>query len=169
MSVIAILIATPVLGIMISTIGVTILHLCLGHKFYINKPSTKLSSIILSSNDPLNEELETKKWDKKIAKKFYCKYQAYFRAKINQETIHLLARRWNYLWIHLHNVTAILLVLVFLCLDYSGDKNTIKTGLLYALVIGPFFYVLAGIFQCYYLRKEVLEIEERAIERNYYG
>jgi len=165
---IAILITSPILGLIISTIGLGILHVFCGYSFYLSNPSIKTKWVILRQNDPMKSIPETQKLNRSQLKEYFYKHQAFIREKFDTETLRFLERRWNFLWIHLNNSTAILLsIILSFFLDYSGDKNTLKMGMLISIASFLLFYLIFAIYRIISLRKEVINIEEEAIIRKY--
>ena len=106
---ITILITSPILGLIISTIGLGILHMVYGYSFYLNNPPNKIKWIVLKRDDQLLLLPEKIKFTRSQAMEYFYKHQAYIRDKFDNETLRFLERRWNFLWIHFNNSTAITL------------------------------------------------------------
>lgn len=163
---IAILITSPIIGIIISTIGHGLLHLIFNYSFYINNPIKNTSWIILRRDDSLKSIPEETKLTKPQLKEYFYRYQAFIREKLDGETLRFLERRWNFIWIHINNSTAIFFGLISgVFLDYSGQKNTIKFSVLILIVFFIVLYSFFAIRRIISLRKEVLNIEEESIKR----
>ncbi len=165
---IAILITSPILGLLISTIGIGVLSIFKGYSIYLNNPPNNIKWIVLRDDDELKRKNE--KFTSKELRDYFSKEQIYIRNNIKSETLRYLERRWNYFWIHLNNITAIFLSLVFFSfLDYHGEKNTVKEGMLISIVIGIAIYVIFAIVRIWFLRKELIQAEEEAILKKYYS
>ena len=165
---IAILVTTPIIGFIISSITISIFHKCQGHKFYINNPpSTKIKEVILNSDHRLFTNVE--KLSKPELQEFYCIYQVYIRISLNSESLRFLERRWNFYWIHINNIAAIFLGLLFSAFLNYKDSNTPikpKCWLLTGIAIGIFAYLIVAIYQSCFLKKEILQLEEEAVIRS---
>ena len=165
---IAIQITSPILGLLISTIGIGVLSIFKGYSIYLNNPPNNIKWIVLRDDDELKRKNE--KFTSKELRDYFSKEQIYIRNNIKSETLRYLERRWNYFWIHLNNITAIFLSLVFFSfLDYHGEKNTVKEGMLISIVIGIAIYVIFAIVRIWFLRKELIQAEEEAILKKYYS
>ena len=161
---IAILITTPVLGLIISTIALGILHIIVGYRFYLDKPVPRIYDIVLRRNDSLKDELKKNKNSKRVYKEFYCKYQSYMRVKLNAETLNFSSRRWNFLWIHLNNITAILLGIFLSCfLEYSSIKNNYYKRPFIAIVVLIVIYLFFAVYQILFIRNESILVEREAV------
>src|SRR6266487_3473350 len=161
---IAILITTPVLGLIISTIALGILHIIVGYRFYLDKPVPRIYDIVLRRNDSLKDELKKNKNSKRVYKEFYCKYQSYVRVKLNAESLNFLSRRWNFLWIHLNNITAILLgIFLSFFLEYSSIKNNYYKRPFIAIVVLIVIYLFFAVYQILFIRNESILVEREAV------
>ena len=125
---------------------------------------------MLKRDDQLLLLPEKIKFTRSQAMEYFYKHQAYIRDKFDNETLRFLERRWNFLWIHFNNSTAITLsIFMSFFLDCSGERNSIKTGVLVSIGTGLLCYLIFAIFRILSLRKEVINIEEEAIIRKYYS
>ena len=75
---IAILITSPILGLIISTIGLGILHVFCGYSFYLSNPSIKTKWVILRQNDPMKSIPETQKLNRSQLKEYFYKQDGIF-------------------------------------------------------------------------------------------
>lgn len=168
---VAIVITVPTMGLIISSITVGFLLLNFGYKYYLNTPIRKeIRYIILDLKDPLNQELEENPTLNKTLQKFYFKYQTYIRINTPEETIKFLQRRWNYIWIHSNNISAIILSLIMLpFLNYPSDKVSYSRSFFIPIIIFFIIYLISAFKQIRILRKEVIEIEEESVYRTYYS
>jgi len=167
---IAILITSPILGLLISTISHWLLDLVFGYTLYLNNPSDNIKWIVLRNDDPLNAIPKNKKFDKAQMRNFFCKYQVHVRKKINSETLRFLERRWNFFWIHYNNITAIIMSFIFcFFLECGSEINGIKKGLLISILGGLILYIIAASYRMSILIKEVTATEEEAILKNYFA
>ncbi len=167
--IIAIVITAPSLGIIISTISIGLINLK-GHSFYLNNPNEQIIRKVLVFHDDikLKEKLTNPKINKTTLRSFYIRYQSHFGNNANEETIKFLQRRWNFVWIQVNNICAIILGAVIGIITASSIKK-IKTSfeinnyiLLFVLIL-LISYCYFAFRQIKFLRKEILEIEERAI------
>lgn len=155
---IATIITTPVLGIVISTISISLIHLLMGHSFYINNPKPEISNVIFRGQ--LNKKISLYR--------YYVKYQAYARIHSKDETIKFLQRRWNFLWIQANNLAAIALgtilgILFKVLLDQVESKYILNKKILWIIVIFLILYVISAFCHIKFLRREILDIEDASI------
>lgn len=152
------LITTPIIGLVISTITHGLIFLFSGYSiFLLHTHPPKDILTILHPEDP-NIKLPNDK--------FYWEYQAYIRANLNEQTIKYLERRWNFIWIHINNIAAIILGLfisAFIPINCQqrNEYSVIALGVYFFLLL----YCIMAFRQIISLREDVLMVEENAVKR----
>lgn len=180
LTLISILISSPLIGIVFSTVAVGILQLkfVCGYKIWYYPPNAEIVKYALRDvtelKDSVKKDIEDeakKKWKKDaIVKKFYPYYQAKVRQHIKDEQMNFLERRWSVYWVHVNNISMIAFSLIialilrkssecgFSCLDHDyATHKLIGIGVL-------ILYVFFGIKNACNSRRDATRFEHLMID-----
>lgn len=127
-SLIALLLSSPIVGVIFSTIAVTLLQWRFGYKIWFYPPKNEeIINYTLQENLALKDRIineEKMSWeDKKTLKKYYPYYQVKVRRHLNDQQMSFLDRRWSTYWTSINNIAAT--VFSFLIAGIIGLRNCI--------------------------------------------
>lgn len=176
LKVIGIVVTTPVIGFIISTLTMGVLELVIGYHCHYGFPTTKILTAIFKRNPNLQEQ--HKLYGKpKTFLLFEAKQRAYLRdmyidymilrQEIEGDKLKFLARRWNIYWVHLFNIAAILLALViaFIVFAIPAKLICIKEPTLFIIgSIVTFIYIVFAMSSSHKVKWEAIRVERGLLE-----
>jgi hypothetical protein len=172
---IALFFSTPIVGVIISTIALTVLFIPYGYKMLYYPPTkTYIVEEILKTNNNLRNKIVVNKalvWSRANLRDFYPHYQAKVKDCITGEKLYFLERRWSTYLTNINNISAIVVSLSitvilrcynecnFNCLDFDFSPYKV-IGVSLILI-----YSTTACFQLWISRRDAAHFEHILLEK----
>lgn len=177
----SLLLTTPVIGLIISTLSVAFQHLFDGYRVHYGKLSELLIDHTLRNHQAFkayyNANVNNKNGRRRRIRWMYYHYMV-LRQDIKDDSLKFLERRWNIYWVHSNIFIAIIVayiiaVTIQMVAFYSHvEKETVPppvywqppTYIIIITLMITAFYALAAAFQIRNVRREAIVIEKLILE-----